>query len=107
MGTFPIAEVAALIAAFGGGTTVQVVLSALSARRSGARTRESEQQAAIVAEIDRARNHARKLEERLEQMTHNRNNWREYGHQMFFYLNSHCGPAGPDLPVRPSGPDPI
>ena len=52
---FTATEIALLVTAFGGGSTLQAALAALKARRQGAYSREQSQNTAVVAELAQAR----------------------------------------------------
>lgn len=105
---FTATEIALLVTAFGGGTTLQAALAALKARRLGARSREETQNTAVVAELARIREseneawqRADDMEDRYDRMTASRNAWRERSHQQDIYHTRHCRTETDEYPPAP------
>ncbi|EOM77301.1 hypothetical protein DW322_21280 [Rhodococcus rhodnii] len=112
-------ELALIVTAFGGGTTLQAAFGAIKARRNGARAREERQISAIRADLDRAREsldraeagereawaRADAMENRYDRMTQSRNRWRERSHHQDVHHLRHCScrdelDAYPPVPVE-------
>ena len=110
-------EWAAIIAALGGGATLQAAVAGLTAYLSGAKTKESEQTALIHAEVVRAReaeklawDRVRDLESRhdergqkLDRITRRLFRWREYAHRLEMHYSHYHDPTNPL--VRPEESD--
>lgn len=102
------AEIALLLTAAGGGATVQAGIAAVRAWLGGARSRESDQNAAARAEVDRARESEREsrsradaMEHRYDRMTAERNRWREYAHVLRAWAMAHVPPQDAAMPPIP------
>lgn len=101
-------EIALLVTAFGGGTTVQAAFAAIRNRRLGARSRESAQLQALLAELERVRASEREawdradaMELRYDRMTSSRNSWREHSHRQHAWVIAHCQPPDESYPTQP------
>lgn len=99
---FTATEIALLVTAFGGGSTLQAALAALKARRQGAYSREQSQNTAVVAELAQARARADAMEARYDQMTLKRNQWRERSHKQDIYHARHCRTETDEYPPAPT-----
>ncbi|MGM5068389.1 hypothetical protein EU244_026370 [Rhodococcus qingshengii] len=106
---FTATEIALLVTAFGGGSTLQAALAALKARRQGAYSREQSQNTAVVAELARAREseneaweRADAMEARYDRMTVSRNKWRERSHKQDIYHDRHCRTETDEYPPPPT-----
>ena len=111
------AEWVAIIAALGGGATLQAAVAGLTAYLAGAKTKESEQAAMIHTEVVRAReseksawDRVRDLEARhdergqkLDRITRRLFRWREYAHRLEMYYSHYHDPTNPL--VRPEESD--
>ena len=102
-------EIALLVTAFGGGTTLQAAFAAIRDRRRGARSREPAQIQTIIADLDRVRASEREaweradaMEERYDRMTSSRNRWREHSHKQHAWVIAHCQPPDDTYPVAPT-----
>ncbi|MFF1531475.1 hypothetical protein [Cellulomonas sp. NPDC058312] len=101
-------DIALLVTAFGGGTTVQAAISAIRARHHGARSREDTQAQAIVAQLAQARASEREawdradaMEERYDRMTKSRNEWRERSTKQDVYHARYCRVDDVEYPSAP------
>lgn len=99
---FTATEIALLVTAFGGGSTLQAALAALKARRQGAYSREQSQNTAVVAELAQARDRADAMEARYDRMTSSRNAWRERSHKQDIYHTRHCRTETDEYPPAPA-----
>ena len=106
---FTATEIALLVTAFGGGTTLQAALAALKARRLGAQSREQSQNSAVAAELARVREseteaweRADAMEARYDRMTASRNAWRERSHKQDIYHERHCRTETDEYPPAPT-----
>lgn len=107
-------DIALLVTAFGGGTTVQAAIAAIRARQHGARSREPAQVQALLSELERVRASEREawdradaMELRYDRMTSSRNGWREHSHRQHAWVIAHCRQPDDTYPTAPderSGP---
>lgn len=106
---FSATEIALLVTAFGGGTTVQAAFAAIRDRRRGARSREPAQIQSVVADLERVRASEREaweradvMETRYDRMTSSRNKWREYSHKQHAWVIAHCRQPDDTYPATPT-----
>lgn len=106
---FSASDIALLVTAFGGGTTVQAAFAAIRDRRRGARSREPAQLNEVVAELERVRgsetaawDRADSMEQRYDRMTSSRNKWREYAQKQHMWVITHCRRPDDTYPAAPA-----
>ena len=104
--SLPFGQIAEVVAAMGGGATILAIMQAVRAARDGARSRESEQAAAIRSEIDRARSRADDMEGRYDRSQASLKRWQRYAHLLELWIDAHASPPPVDLPPRPDDPPP-
>ena len=96
-----IVEWVMIVTAFGGGTTLQAIISAIKARHEGAQSREIEQGRSMAAEMNRAHQRLVDLEIELEKRTKSRNEWREVAHLLDIWCARNCAAPRTDYPTFP------